>query len=34
MSRLGAHTRAQLVAIALCTDQAFHDSHLGGGIAS
>jgi PAS domain S-box-containing protein len=28
MSRLGAHTRAQLVAIALCTDQAFHGSHL------
>lgn len=28
MSRLGAHTRAQLVAIALCTDQAVHGSHL------
>jgi PAS domain S-box-containing protein len=28
MSRLGAHTRAQLVAIALCTDQAFHSEHL------
>ncbi|MGO9763886.1 MAG: helix-turn-helix transcriptional regulator [Solirubrobacteraceae bacterium] len=29
MSRLGAHTRAQLVAIVLCTDQAFHSAHLG-----
>jgi PAS domain S-box-containing protein len=28
MSRLGAHTRAQLVAIALCTDRAFHSEHL------
>jgi PAS domain S-box-containing protein len=28
MSRLGAHTRAQLVAIALCTDQAVHGSRL------
>ncbi len=30
MSRLGAHTRAQLVAIALCSDQAMHDAHLSG----
>jgi PAS domain S-box-containing protein len=28
MARLGAHTRAQLVAIALCTDQAVHSSRL------
>lgn len=28
MSRLGAHTRAQLVAIALCTDQALHSDPL------
>jgi PAS domain S-box-containing protein len=34
MSRLGAHTRAQLVAIALCTDQAVHDSRLAGEMAS
>ncbi len=30
MSRLGAHTRAQLVAIALCTDQTVHGSQLAG----
>jgi PAS domain S-box-containing protein len=30
MSRLGAHTRAQLVAIALCTDQAVHGLKLAG----
>jgi PAS domain S-box-containing protein len=30
MSRLGAHTRAQLVAIVLCTDQAVHRPHLAG----
>lgn len=30
MSRLGAHTRAQLVAIALCTDQVVHGSQLAG----
>jgi PAS domain S-box-containing protein len=34
MSRLGAHTRAQLVAIALCTDQAVHGSHLAEGTAT
>jgi PAS domain S-box-containing protein len=30
MSRLGAHTRAQLVAIVLCTGQAMHDAHVTG----
>lgn len=30
MSRLGAHTRAQLVAIVLCTDQTVHSSRLEG----
>jgi PAS domain S-box-containing protein len=28
MSRLGAHTRAQLVAIALCTDHAMHSARV------
>jgi PAS domain S-box-containing protein len=31
MSRLGAHTRAQLVAIAISTEDAFHIPHLEGG---
>lgn len=31
MSKLGAHTRAQLVAIALCTDRTIHLPHLGEG---
>jgi DNA-binding NarL/FixJ family response regulator len=29
MSKLGAHTRAQLVAIVLCHDKAIHLDHLG-----
>jgi PAS domain S-box-containing protein len=29
MSKLGAHTRAQLVALVLCTEQAIHLPHLG-----
>ncbi len=29
MSKLGAHTRAQLVAIALCTDTTIHLPHMG-----
>ncbi len=29
MSKLGAHTRAQLVAIALCTDRTIHLTHAG-----
>jgi PAS domain S-box-containing protein len=29
MSKLGAHTRAQLVAIVLCTDRAIHPPHVG-----
>jgi DNA-binding CsgD family transcriptional regulator len=27
MAKLGAHTRAQLVAIALCTDRTIHLTH-------
>jgi PAS domain S-box-containing protein len=34
MAKLGAHTRAQLVAIALCNDSLIHLPHVGEGVAA
>jgi PAS domain S-box-containing protein len=34
MAKLGAHTRAQLVAIALCTDEAIRLPHMGEGVTA
>ncbi len=31
MAKLNVHTRAQLVAVVLCSEQTLHDGHLGAG---